>query len=107
MVARSVARTRRAEPTAGQIGQAGQSAPALQSPVAIRARELLGELATQDAKTGLDGRRLIEIAVAGLRRLLVLEYRAAQIALPRVELALMTVLLHFLAEVRIGLCGEP
>ncbi len=64
----------------------------------LRQRLLLGKLAAQRAQARLDDRRLVEVAVAGLRRQLELDHRAAQVALPGVVLALVPVLLLLLAQ---------
>ncbi len=68
---------------------------------------LFRQFLAQRAQPGLDDGSLIEVAVARFRRELELAYCTFEIALPRVELALMTVLLLLLAEFRVRLRGNP
>src|SRR5512139_1008099 len=68
---------------------------------------LFGDLAAQRAQAGLHHRVLVEVGVAGLDRKLHLQDRRAQVAVPRVVLALVVVVLGLAAERRVGAGGVP
>src|SRR5215470_4665633 len=77
------------------------------SAVAAEAALLLfGGFPTQRAKPRVDHRGLVEIAVAGLRGELELVDRRAEVALPRVVLALMAVRHHLLVHRGVGARGR-